>query len=146
MNSPTTYRNKLNSGNKTNKPFQNESWNEVYRERFMKFESEKNKKIREQQRLKKEKAEQEEKEILDNLKSNTKVVSSKEAEEYGRKMYNEATKRNIKKKISSNKKQADTTNTTKKKNMNNSIGDYADDITIDESGNINYRFIVSLLF
>ena len=61
-------------------------------------------------------------------------------------MYNEATKRNIKKKISSNKKQADTTNTTKKKNMNNSIGDYADDITIDESGNINYRFIVSLLF
>ena len=65
MNSPTTYRNKLNSGNKTNKPFQNESWNEVYRERFMKFESEKNKKIREQQRLKKEKAEQEEKEILD---------------------------------------------------------------------------------
>ena len=140
MNSPTTYRNKLNSGNKT------KSWNEVYRERFMKFESEKNKKIREQQRLKKEKAEQEEKEILDNLKSNTKVVSSKEAEEYGRKMYNEATKRNIKKKISSNKKQADTTNTTKKKNMNNSIGDYADDITIDESGNINYRFIVSLLF
>jgi len=56
----------------------------------MKYESEKNRKIRIQQRIIEDKKNLEEQKILDNLKNNTKVVSVQQAEASGRRMFTDA--------------------------------------------------------
>ena len=63
----------------------------------MRFESEKQRKVRERQRMKLEKEMEAEQSILRNLKNNSRVVTRKKAEEMGVRMYDEAHKRNNKK-------------------------------------------------
>lgn len=59
----------------------------------MKFESEKQRKVRERQREKKEKEQEEEEIIVQKLRNNSKVVSKKVAEESGNRMFKEAQRR-----------------------------------------------------
>jgi len=59
----------------------------------MKFESEKQRKLRERQREKKEKEQEEEEVIVQKLRNSSKVVSKKVAEESGNRMFKEAQRR-----------------------------------------------------
>ncbi len=59
----------------------------------MKYESEKKRRIRERQRMKKEKEIEDDECVMDYLKANTRVVSRKEAEDAGKRMYDEAYKK-----------------------------------------------------
>ena len=59
----------------------------------MKYESEKNRRIRECQRSIKDKLDSEEQYFVDNLKNNTRVVTTSEAEASGIRMYNDAKKK-----------------------------------------------------
>jgi len=100
----------------------------------MKFESEKNRKVREAQRIKEEKEIMKEKEILHVLKSYIKIVPKEVEDRIAKRLHNKSIKRCHREKLIQEKTQIDST--IKKKNTSSFVDD-----SINEP-EVVYKFVV----